>query len=252
MFQLVRMKKYKNQSILLPLKIGDIFPKKRDLLKKDFTMLKKESELLYLFALKPWQAYAESELKELYGTKSKSYVSLFIDKYIKNKVLKTEKIGKITVYSLNLDLVKARIYAGMTLEFVAWNKKYIPYSELQILLEKMPYANYVSLITGSYAKNIHKNDSDVDLVVIVEDGLEKKKIIAELKLQSELSIPEIHLQVFFNSEFIEMLKNKEANFGKELVKNCLVLSQGQTYLWLIDEAIKNGFDGKALYQQSGK
>ena len=52
-----------------PLKKGEVSPEKRDLL-----MLKKESGLLYLFAAKPWQSYAESELKASYGTKSKSYV----------------------------------------------------------------------------------------------------------------------------------------------------------------------------------
>jgi len=224
------------------LKNGKNSPKKRDLL-----MFKKESGLLYLFAMKPWQSYTESELQSLYGTKSKSYVELFLKKYVKEGIVKTEHIGKITTYSLNLGSIRARIYAGVVLEFAAWSKTYIPYKDVQALLDKMPYSNYISLITGSYAKGMQNDKSDIDMVIIVDDSCEPKKVRAELKLQAELNIPLIHLYVFRNSEFIEMLKNKEINYGKEIAKNCLIITQGQIYMKLVDEAIKNGFNGKALY-----
>lgn len=225
-----------------PLKKGATSPKKRDLL-----MLKKESKLLYLFATKPWQAYSESELKNSYGTKSKSYVELFLDKYVKEGILKTEQIGNLTTYTLNMPYSKAIIYAGTVLEFVAWSKSHIPYNDVHALINKIPYPSHTTLITGSYAKGTQHEKSDLDVVVIIEDSCEPKKVTAELKLQSQLNIPPVHLYVFRNSEFIEMLKNKDVNYGKEIVKNCLILTQGQTYLKLIDEAIKNGFNGKSLY-----
>lgn len=224
------------------LKKREVYPKKRDLL-----MLKKESGLLYMFAIKPWQSCTETELKELYGTKSKSYVGLFLDKYVKEGILKTEQVGNQTTYALNLSSAKARVYAGTVLEFVAWGKSHIPYKDIQSLMDKIPYANHITLITGSYAKGTQREKSDIDIVIIIEDSCDPRKVYAELKLQSELNIPPFHLYVFKNSEFIEMLKNKEVNYGKEIVKNCLILTQGQTYLKLIDEAIKNGFNGKALY-----
>lgn len=50
-----RMEKQKNtKKIMNPLNKGETIPKKRELL-----MLKKESGLLYLFAVKPWQSYTE-------------------------------------------------------------------------------------------------------------------------------------------------------------------------------------------------
>src|SRR3989338_5140345 len=117
---------------------------------------------------------------------------------------------------------------------------------MHALIEKIPYPNHITLITGSYAKGTQRDDSDIDVVIIIEDSCEPKRGTAELKLQSELSIPHVHLYVFRNFEFIEMLKNKDINYGKEIVKNCLMLTQGQNYLNLIDEAIKNGFNGSAL------
>lgn len=210
-------------------------------------MLRKESELLYQFAVKPWQSYTESELKALYGTKSKSYVELFIKKYVKEGVLKAEQIGKISTYCLNLSSAKARVYAGTVLEFTAWRKKHIPYKDMQALIEKIPYPSHITLITGSYAKGTQREKSDIDVVIIIEDSCDPKKVKAELKLQSELNIPPVHLYVFKASEFIEMLRNRELNYGKEIVKNNLILTQGQTYIKLLDEAIKDGFNGKALY-----
>jgi len=233
------MKNQKNvKKRTLPLKKGDEYPKKRGLL-----MLKKESGLLNLFASRPWKAYTESGLKGVYGTKSKSYVGLFLGRYVKEGILKTEQIGSLTSYSLDISSAKARVYAGTVLELIGWSNSHIPYRDVQKLIEKIPYPGHVALITGSYAKGTQTEKSDIDVVVIIEDSCEPKRVYAELKLESELNIPPVHLYVFRSSEFIEMLKNREFNYGKEIVKNCLVLTQGQTYLKLIGEAIKNGFHG---------
>jgi predicted nucleotidyltransferase len=212
-------------------------------------MLKKESNLLYFFASKPWKGYTEAELKAAYGKKSKSYIESFIEKYVKEGILKKETMGSISVYSLDLSSAKARIYAGTTLEFKGWSKNKIPYRDLQAAIDKIPYQNHITLITGSYARNAQTNTSDIDIVIIIEDQCEPKKVYAELKLHCELSIPKIHLYVFRDSEFIGMLKDREANYGKEVAKNCLILTQGQTYLKIIDEAIKNGFDGRDLHKK---
>jgi predicted nucleotidyltransferase len=212
-------------------------------------MLKKESELLYLFAVKPWQAYLESELKALYGTNSRSYTRSFLEKYVSEGIIKTEHVGKFTTYKLDLGSLKARAYAGAVLELHGWKSK-VP--DMRKLIEKMPYASYTMLITGSYAKGSQHSKSDLDVVIIIEDACEPKKVRAELRLESELSIPHVHLYVFRNSEFIEMLRNQEANYGKEIIKNFLILSQGQTFLKLVYEAMKNGFNGTDLSPQGRK
>ncbi len=209
-------------------------------------MITKESEILGVFAKEPWRTMTFTEIKDLSKKRSKSYVSMALKKFVKNGIIVQEAVGRIPVYSLNISFPKARVYAGTILEFAGWSKRNIPYKDMQTLIEKIPYASHITLITGSFARGTQHKKSDIDVVVIIENSCDPKKVYAELKLQSELSIPPIHLYVFRNSEFIDMLKGKEVNYGKEIVKNCLILSQGQTYLKLVDEAIKNGFNGKSL------
>ena len=209
-------------------------------------MLKKESDVLYCFTKQPWKKYTFTEIKKISKKKSKSYISVVIKKFVKERILKQETVGHLPIYSLNFASTKARVFAGFILEYYGWNKKYIPYDDLQRIIDKIPYKNYVFLITGSYANEKQTEKSDIDVVVLIEDVCEPKRVYAELSQSCELNIPPIHLYVFKNKEFIEMLLNKEANYGKEISKNCLVLTEGQVYINLIKEAIQNGFDGKHI------
>jgi predicted nucleotidyltransferase len=213
-------------------------------------MLTKEYEILKPFALKPWEKFTFKQIELASKKKSTSYVFQTLKKFVKNKILKEEKIGNVLIYSIDFKSGKALTFVGFVLEFIGWSKNHIPYKDIQIMIEKIPFHNNITLITGSYAKGTQTAKSDIDAVVMVEDSCEPKKVYAELKLYCELNIPNIHLYVFRNSEFVEMLKNKEANYGKEIAKNCLILTQGQTYLKLIDRAIENGFNGKNLTQES--
>ena len=58
-----------------------------------------------------------------------------------------------------------------------------------------------------------------------------------------LNIPPIHLYTFKKSEFLNMLLDTKANYGKEIAKNNLILSGGKEYYKIVSEAIKNGFNG---------
>lgn len=204
-------------------------------------MLNKEYEILYLFAREPWKGFTFTELKKASGKKSKSYLESVLKKFVKNNILKKVLVGRLPVYSLNLSYAKSRVYSGFVLEHYGWSKKHIPYNSL--LIDKIPTKDFILLITGSYAKGRQGRESDIDVVIIIDDSADPKKIYAELSHYAEISIPQIHLYVFRNNEFISMLKSKEANYGKEIVKNNLTLTGGQIYLKLIEEAIENGFHG---------
>lgn len=206
-------------------------------------MLKKESEILYCFAKEPWKRYTFSELKQASGKKSKSYLALVLKKLVKNSLLRQEAVGRLPIYSLNTDSSKARAFAGFALEYYSWNKRSIPYADLQKAMDKLPNKGYVFIITGSYAKNKQQKDSDIDVVILIDDSSEPKRAYAELSHFCEMNIPQIHLYVFRNKEFIEMLCSKEANYGKETARNNLILAGGQVYLKLINEAMSCGFKG---------
>jgi len=209
-------------------------------------MITKEAELLLTFAKEPWKKYGFSELKKVSKKKSNSYLQRVIERLVKEEIITLEKVEHLPIYSLNISSSKARAYAGFVLEHYGWNKKKIPHKDIQKLINKIHYKDYVFLITGSYAKGTQTKHSDIDIVILIEDSLNPKEVYAELKLQAELNIPKIHLYVFKYSEFIQMLTNKQTNYGKEIVNNCIILTEGQVYLRIIKEAIENGFNDKEL------
>ena len=162
------------------------------------------------------------------------------------KIIQEEKIGNLILYKLNHASIKAQVYAGIISEHIAWNKNTLPYSILQKAANKVPIPFYIMIVTGSYAKNTQKATSDIDTVLIVGDSEDPKRIYAQLRLTCELSIPEIHLYVFKKSEFLEMLLNKGANYGKEIAKNNLLLHGAQMYYQIINEAIEHGFNDQSI------
>lgn len=206
-------------------------------------MLKKEYEILFQFAKRPWEKFTFKEIKKMSAKKSESYVYNTLKRFAKDKILKEEKAGNVVLYSLALEHPKTQAYLGFVSEYVAWNQPHIPYKEMDEISVKVPTHFYALIITGSYASKTHKKNSDVDLVIIIEDAVEPKKVCAELSHYCEMAIPTIHLHVFKESEFVGMLLSKSSNYGKEIAKNNLLLFGAEHYYKMIAEAVKNGFNG---------
>ncbi len=206
-------------------------------------MIKKEYEILYLFAKEPWKKYNFTGLQKTSGKKSRSYLEKVLHRLSKDKILKKELFGHMPIYSLNIDSAKVRIYAGFALEYYGWSKKHVPYDNLQKIMDKIPNKEHVFIVAGSYAGGKQTAKSDIDIVILICDSAEPKKVYAELSHYAGLSIPKIHLYVFRHKEFIEMLHNREQNYGKEIAKNNLILTEGQIYIKLVQEAMQNGYNG---------
>lgn len=209
-------------------------------------MLKKDYELLIPFVKEPWKKYTFREVKKLCKKTSESYVYNSIKKYVKENILSEERAGNVILYSLNLPEQKTQIYAGFIAEHLGWNTKQLPYDVIKKILEKIPTAYFTFIVTGSYAKNKQKETSDLDIVVIVDDTEDIKRVSAEINYTCELSLPRGHPYVFKKSELLEMLTNNDANYGKEIAKNNIIILGGQAYFKIIHEAIKNGFNDKKL------
>lgn len=209
-------------------------------------MLKQEYKIIGAFLLAPWKKLTFNEVKKAYGSESKSYVYGTLKRLANDGILNEEKAGNVLLYSLNLGSLKAQVYAGMAAEHKAWNSTHIPYNNLEKLKNKIHNPFYILLVTGSYAKGRQRADSDMDVIIICDDKEETKTFYAELRLLCEMSIPEIHLYTFKKSEFLAMLLNNEANYGKETAKNCLIVAGGREYYAIIYEAIHNGFNDTHL------
>ena len=206
-------------------------------------MLKKEYEIILTFIVKPWKKYTFKDIKKFTKKKSESYLFNTLKMFVKQNILMEEKAGNVVLYSFNLNSEKAHSYFGFISEYVAWNKKNIPYNDIENLIKKISTGFFIFLITGSYANNTQKKDSDIDVVIICDDSFEPKKIYSELRYDAEMNIPQIHLYIFRKSEFLNMLLDSKANYGKEVAKNNLILTGGEEYYRIISGVIKNGFNG---------
>ncbi|MEK6887669.1 MAG: nucleotidyltransferase domain-containing protein [Candidatus Aenigmatarchaeota archaeon] len=209
-------------------------------------MLKKEYEIMAVFAKTPWKKFTFREIKKLTGKKSESYIFGSLKKFVKAGLLKDEKAGNVVLYALNLASLKARAYAGFVSEHVAWGQRHIPYRDIEKISKGIPTEFYILIITGSYARKQQTSKSDLDMVIVCDDSLDPKRIYAEISHYCELNIPPIHLYVFRKKEFLEMLTNKEPNYGKEIAGNNLIFSGGKEYYGIMNEAMQNGFNGQAV------
>ncbi len=210
-------------------------------------MLNKQANILEHLAKEPWKRYTFTELFKISKTKSRSYLSLTLNRFVEDNIIAKELVGRIPVYSLNIASAKARVFAGFVLEYTGWRKRHILHKDMEKIMTRIPTKGYVFIITGSYAKNKQVNESDIDTVVIVDDSVEVKSIYAELAHVCEMNIPPVHLYVFRNNEFLEMLLSRQANYGKEIAGNNLILAGGEIYMNIIMEAMQNGFTGKNTY-----
>src|SRR3989344_1958033 len=202
-------------------------------------MLKKEYELITPFVKEPWKKFTFKEVKILLHKTSESYVYTRLKNFVNQGILTEEKAGNVTLYLLNLSSLKTQVYAGFVAEHIAWSQPHIPFRDLQEMADKIPTKHYTLIITGSYANKKQTEQSDIDLVILVDNTVNVQHIYAQLKYYCEMNIPPIHLYVFKESEFLEMLLNNQFNYGKEVTKNNLLLYGAEVYYGIMNEAIKH-------------
>jgi len=152
------------------------------------------------------------------------------------------KIGKSYLCSINLDNNLTLIYFSLLEELVV-NSRKLPKKNISDIINAIPLHYFTFIISGSYATKKATKRSDLDVVILIEDGVDTKKILTILKNKGELMVPEIHPYVFTKSEFLQMLLSDEENYGKMIYKNKLIIFGAENYYLIIKEAIKNGFKG---------
>ncbi len=198
-----------------------------------------------VFLSQPWKKLTYKEIQKLSGKKSKSYIYTVLNSLIKEDIILTESVGKSIIYGINLDSLKVQNYLGFLEQYRAWRSKHIPQEIIFRLTNKLTKITsfFIFTITGSYVKQLQTKKSDLDITIICDDSIDPKKIYAELKYESDMSIPKVHLYVFKKSEFLSMLLDEKENYGKEITRNHLIFSGAESYYVILHEAIKHGFKG---------
>lgn len=176
--------------------------------------------------------------------KEKSYQRVYesTKALVKKDMLKSEKMGNTD--QISFSWTDAAIANISFLDEEEAREKKLPHYDKILSIKEI--RQHLILITGSYAREDAKKSSDLDLVIVIPDGkkaIELQKLIENKTLTEH---PPIHSYVFNNKDFIEMLTSKEQNYGKEIVKNHLLLKNAYMYYEILKEAAFNEFNSKTL------
>jgi predicted nucleotidyltransferase len=142
-----------------------------------------------------------------------------------NDIFIINKKGNIKLVALNLTdhIIKNYLILSERKELELFLNKN---PEFRVLKKELPSGDYTLILFGSRAEGKQREKSDIDLCIINKD--EKKKInFSKFELLFKLEINPIY---FKDSEFKHMLKEKEHNLAKEIIKKHIVLF-GEDYFW---------------------
>lgn len=207
-------------------------------------MLKDELDIINVFRK---NLFEEDSIRGIMKkAKKKSYGRIFdsMQDLTRKGIIKTRKSGKSVLCSINLENALALSYLSL-LDSNEANSRIRGKiaGNIAELMNSVPSDYFVFILTGSYAEGKATAKSDLDVVVIVEDTIDIRKILNTLKNKGELMTPEVHPYVFTKSEFLAMLLSGEMNYGKLIFKNRLIFFGAENYYRIIWRAIKNGFKG---------
>ena len=203
-------------------------------------LTEKELRIIELYRKNIFASYTIREAKKKINTKSYGWVHNAIKKLKIENILKCEEKGNSILCSINLEEQKASTYLSLIEETSSSIKK-VP--NLKKIMELMPSNFYILLIGGSYADGSFTEKSDIDVIVIMDKKEDRKFLLNKLSNEGDLMIPKLHPYVFTREEFLEMLTNKEENYGKEIAKKHIIISGAEIFYKIVREAIENGFRG---------
>lgn len=140
-------------------------------------------------------------------------------------LIKIKPVGKANILLLNKENPTIKSYLVISSE-----------EEKKEFLTREPILNKIStelktkdivLLFGSYAKGTKRENSDIDILVINEEG-NRAISFSKYELLFKKKINSIFVA---KSEFIQMLKDKEENVGKQALNNHIVLNNPED-LWM--------------------
>lgn len=199
----------------------------------------KELQIIELFRKDIFANFTIRGIMKKINTGSYNWTHNAIRKLKKEKIIIVKKKGQSQLCTINLETPLTIMYLSLLEEFNSIKKRIPNMDKIINLMEGQDF--YILIIAGSYADNTFTKKSDLDVIVIIDKKEEKKWILNKLSNEGDLMIPKMHPYVFSKEDFLEMLINKEFNYGKEIAKKHLVVSGAEFYFKILKEAIKHGY-----------
>ena len=148
-----------------------------------------------------------------------------------NDLLIITVIGKSKTIQLSLNNPIAR--AHLTVSSDEEKKEFLQNQPIIKKIEKELDTKEIVVLFGSYAKQIQHEKSDVDLLIINKEG-NKSISFSKYELLFKKRINPIFVT---KKEFELMLKDKEENIGRQVLKNHIILNNPEEFWGEVLDAI---------------
>ena len=149
------------------------------------------------------------------------------------EVISKEKIGNTSLIKIKLT-PNPEIFSLEDKRMAQFLKENKQLGLLKQDIESIDYPFLIALVFGSYVKKTPTKNSDIDLCIISDNEEKIKELISKLEL-----LPlKLEIYTFTKNEFESMLKTKEENVGKEIVKNNILLYGIENYYNLVSKWMK--------------
>jgi len=205
---------------------------------KNKMISKEELQVVKVFRKDLFKEYSIKDIMKIMKKNSYSWVFNSVKKILKlDLIVFSEKAG-IKLYSINWNNpLVFRYFSILDYE----NVSKLPIKNILDIINETPVDYFSLLIGGSYAKDKNVKNSDLDVIILVENKSDIQRVFNVINNKSSLMIPQVDLHVFSRGEFLEMLLTKEENFGKQVFENNLILFGAESYYLILKEAKENGF-----------
>ena len=160
------------------------------------------------------------------------YATFYRTVHKMNNLLIITVIGKSKTIQLSLNNPIAR--AHLTVSSDEEKKEFLQNQPIIKKIEKELGTKEIVVLFGSYAKRIQHEKSDVDLLIINKEG-NKSISFSKYELLFKKRINPIFVT---KKEFELMLKDKEENIGRQVLKNHIILNNPEEFWGCVLHAIR--------------
>lgn len=204
---------------------------------------KGELEVLDVFRKNLNKALSIRDIQKISKKASKPYVFNALKKLERAGFLEKAVVGTSGAYRAKFSVPAINYFS--LLDFEEYEKSKIPKSAIDRVMRNVKPINvpFCLIVFGSYAKGKAGEKSDLDVAVIVGCAADKKIFVPVLESVLLHELVEMHYEVITAGDFASMLLAKEANLGKEIAYNHILVYGNEIYYQLIEEAYSHGYVG---------
>lgn len=152
----------------------------------------------------------------------------------KEKIINLERVGKTDLIFFNPQVDSAHLIEAEIFKREIFYRKYHYLKvTLKKIIEQAKTGFFILLVFGSYAKNQSREDSDLDLLVIVPHQKQVELMGRIVSSVARTSTVKIHETIVSEKSFAIMLKKKELNVANEANENHILINGSENYYNII-------------------